>query len=127
MTKNPTAEAPHGSPENPMELQKDKRLLKKYYSGGRLESPLGGLLDVLGVREGEDGAGRVLLECNTSSLRFVLTIPKATRTEKSKTKASLDAGEDPHCPRHGAQERLTRTGRDWVCPLCGISYAKAKK
>lgn len=127
MSKNPTAEAPPGSPANPIDLPKEKRLLKTYYSGSRLESPLGGLLDVLGVREGDDGTGRVLLECNTSSLRFVLIIPKATRTERSKVMASLDAGDDPSCPRHGSSERLTRTGRDWVCPLCGVSYAKAKK
>jgi hypothetical protein len=127
MTKNPTAEAPPGSPANPIDLPKDKSLLKTYYRGRRLESPLGGLLDVLGVREGSDGTGRVLMECNTSSLRFTLIVPKATRTERSKVKAILDAGGDPHCPRHGSLERLTRTGKDWVCPLCGVSYAKATK
>jgi hypothetical protein len=86
---------------------------------------MGGFLDILGVREGGDGTGRVLLECNTSSLRFVLTIPKATRTEKTKVKEAREAGDEPTCPRHGAHERLARSGKDWVCALCGVTYGKA--
>jgi len=86
---------------------------------------MGGQLDVLGVREGEGGTGRVLMECNVSSLRFVLVIPKATRTEKAKVKEVLEAGDDPLCPRHGSHQRLSKSGKNWVCPLCGVSYGKS--
>jgi len=100
-------------------------VLEKYYAGKRLESPLGGQLDILGVREGDDGTGRVLLECNTSSLRFVLIIPRATRTEKKKVKEMVESGQDPHCPRHGPYQPLTKSGKDWVCQQCSVSYGKA--
>jgi hypothetical protein len=86
---------------------------------------MGGQLDVLGVREGEGGAGKVLMECNVSSLRFVLVIPKATRTEKGKVKEAMDAGDDPTCPRHGSRQRLAKSGKNWVCPLCGVSYGRS--
>jgi hypothetical protein len=86
---------------------------------------MGGQLDFLGVREGEGGTGQVLLECNTSSLRFVLVIPKATRTERTKVKERLAAGEDPFCPRHGVHQPLTRSGKEWMCTLCAVSFGKS--
>ena len=89
MTKTPAKESPPGSPGNPIPLPKDKQVLEKYYAGKRLESPLGGQLDILGVREGEDGTGRVLLECN------------------------------------GPYQPLTKSGKDWVCQQCAVSYGKA--
>lgn len=79
---------------------------------------------MLGVREGEGGRGRVLLECNTSSLRFVLQIPRATKLERDTVKGAIDAGEEPFCPRHGPHRRLTKSGKLWICPLCGVPYAK---
>ena len=124
MMRTSAPEQQAGSPGNPIPLPKDKKLLQSYYSGERLPSPMGGQLDLLGVREGEDGTGRVLLECNTSSLRFVLVIPKATRTEKTKVKEVLAAGDDPHCPRHGPYHPLTKSGKELVCPLCAVSYGK---
>ena len=125
MDKNPAAQPPAGSPANPIPLAKDKKLLRRYYAGERLRSPLGGYLDVLGIREAEGGHGQVLLECNTSSLRFVLMVPKATRAELAKVKEALEAGEDTACPRHGPHQRLARSGRQWICPLCGVSYGKS--
>jgi hypothetical protein len=86
---------------------------------------MGGQLDVLGVREGERGTGQVLLECNVSSLRYLLTIPKATPTERSKVKAIIDGGDEVLCPRHGGFQRLSKAGKDWVCSLCGVSYGKS--
>lgn len=86
---------------------------------------MGGFLDVLGVREGEGGGGRVLLECNTSSLRFVLLIPRATKAERSAVHEVLEAGDDAHCPRHGLHQRLVKSGKKWLCPLCGVVYAKS--
>jgi len=86
---------------------------------------MGGQLDVLGVREGEGGTGRVLMECNVSSLRFVLIVPKATRTERAKVKEALEGSEELTCPRHGSYHRLTKSGKDWTCSLCGVSYGKS--
>lgn len=85
---------------------------------------MGGYLDILGVREGADGIGKVMLECNTSSLRFVLEVPKATRTERAKVKEVVEAGDDPTCPRHGPYQRLARSGKNWICPLCGVSFGR---
>ena len=67
-----------GSPSNPIPLPREKKTLLRYYKGERLRSPMGGHLDVMGIREGCDGHGKVMLECNTSSLRYLLEIPKAT-------------------------------------------------
>jgi hypothetical protein len=125
MDRNVISQPPPGSPTNPIPLPKSKKLLESYYVGRRLESPLGGFLDVLGVREGKDGLGKVLLECNTSSLRFVLVIPKATRSEKAKVKEGLEAGDDLFCPRHRPRQRLSKSGKNWICPLCGIPYGRS--
>lgn len=125
MVRTSAPEQQAGSPGNPIPLPKDKKLLQKYYVGERLPSPLGGQLDILGVREGEGGTGQVLLECNVSSLRFVLVIPKATRAEKSQVKACLTEGGDPVCPRHGVHHPLSKSGKEWVCPLCSVSFAKS--
>ena len=125
MDRKVVKEPPPGSPANPMPLPKSKKLLERYYAGKRLESPLGGYLDLLGIRESEDGTGGVLLECNTSSLRFVLVIPRATRTEKTRTKEALAAGDDLFCPRHGLEQRLSKSGKNWVCSLCGVSFGKS--
>ena len=125
MTSISAPEQQAGSPGNPIPLRKEKKLLQKYYAGERLPSPMGGQLDVLGVRDGKSGAGSVLLECNTSSLRFVLVIPKATRAEKAAMKEVLETGGDPVCPRHGVHHPLSKSGKDWVCPLCAVSYGKS--
>ena len=125
MSRHPAVEHPPGSPANPIPLPKEKKVLIRYYEGKRLDSPMGGDLDFLGVRESEEGVGRALFECNVSSLRYVLTIPKATRTERAKVKESVEKGADLPCPRHGFRQRLTKSGREWVCPLCGVSFGKS--
>jgi hypothetical protein len=125
MERKTPAVAGAGSPGNPIPLPKEKKVLQAYYGGDRLQSPMGGQLDLLGVREGEGGTGRVLLECNVSSLRFVLTIPKATRAEKATIQEAIDTGDDLTCPRHGSYQRLTKSGKNWVCNLCGVVYGKS--
>lgn len=125
MDRKVITEPPAGSPTNPIVLPKSKKVLERYYAGKRLESPLGGGLDVLGIREGDDKAGRVLMECNTSSLRFVLVVPKANRAEKASIKEALEAGDDLFCPRHGEDQRLSKSGKEWVCSLCGVAYGKS--
>jgi hypothetical protein len=125
MVRASAPEQQAGSPANPIPLPKEKKLLQKYYAGERLPSPMGGQLDILGVREGEGGIGHILLECNTSSLRFVLVIPKATRTEKAKVKERLAGGDDPYCPRHGVHHPLSKSGKEWVCALCAVSFGKS--
>ena len=125
MDRKVVPESPSGSPSNPILLPRSKKLLKSYYEGKRLESPLGGQLDVLGVREGSGGTGRVMMECNASSLRYVLTIPRATPAEKKAVKEDIEAGNDLFCPRHGSDQRLAKSGKSWICPLCGVTFGKS--
>ena len=125
MDRNVATEPQAGSPTNPIALPKEKKTLQRYYAGERLSSPMEGQFDVLGVREGEGGAGRVLLECNVSSLRYVLTVPKATRAEKASVKEALEAGADLFCPRHGYRQRLSKLGKKWVCSQCGVPYGSS--
>ncbi len=100
-------------------------LLGLYYKGGRLPSPSGGFLMVLGVRPVDDGFGSILLECTASSLRYEMVVPKATRAERKKVRDMIDDGSEPKCPRHQGQ-LLTRIRHDLACPRCGVRYAKAK-
>ena len=100
-------------------------LLSLYYDGGRLPSPSGGFLMVLGVQPKADGSGSVLLECTSSSLPYRMSVPKATRAERKKVRDLIDEGGDPKCPRHQG-ELLTRIRHDLACPRCGVRYAKAK-
>jgi hypothetical protein len=125
MEKRPTVQSSPGSPKNPIPLEGGKKVLQAYYAGERLRSPFGGQLHVLGVREGEGGAGKVLLECNVSSLRYLLAVPRATPKERQKVREALEAGEEPTCPRHGSYQRLGKSGKNWVCPLCGVAYGKS--
>ena len=100
-------------------------ILRLYYDGGRLPSPSGGFLMVLGVRLEDEGSGSILLECTTSSLRYRMSVPKATRSERKKVRAMIDEGSDPKCPRHQGQF-LVRIRHDLACANCGVRYAKAK-
>ncbi len=100
-------------------------LLGLYYDGGRLPSPSGGFLMVLGVRPEDEGSGSVLLECTASSLRYKMSVPKATRSERKKVRDMIAEGIDPKCPRH-QEQILTRIRHDLACSRCGVLYAKAK-
>ena len=106
-------------------LSDEESLLRLYYDGGRLPSPSGGFLIVLGVRSEDEGSGSILLECTSSSLRYRMSVPKATRSERKKVRAMIDDGIDPKCPRHRGQ-LLVRKRHDLACPSCGVRYAKAK-
>ncbi|MDX1646626.1 MAG: hypothetical protein R3304_05745 [Longimicrobiales bacterium] len=106
------------------ELDNQKQLLQQYYAGQQVESPNGGFLMLLGIRSNEDGSATAIFECNASSLRYELTVPKATRSERKKVRDVVKEGGDPNCPRHGPGTRLVRAGKDLVCPDCGIAYAK---
>ena len=108
----------------PLSLPDPKRLQKLYYAGLQLPSPEGGFLEPLRVRPEDDGSATAIFECNTSSLRYALSIPKATRTERAKVKEAQEEGNDPQCPRHGPGNRLIRVGHELVCPLCGVVYGK---
>ena len=65
-------------------LPDEDSLLRLYYDGGRLPSPSGGFLMVLGVRPEDEGSGSILLECTASSLRYRMRVPKATRSERKR-------------------------------------------
>ena len=108
-----------------LQLDNEKQLLKMLYSGQQIPSPNGGFLMLLGVRTTSDGSALAIFECSVSSLRYELTIPKATRTERKKVKDELEAGSEPDCPRHGTGARLERAGKDLVCRACGVAYARA--
>ena len=111
--------------ERGLSLPDEEGLLGLYYDGGRLPSPSGGFLMVLGVLPEDDGSGLVLVECTASSLRYQMNVPKATRTERKKVRDMIAEGTDPKCPRHHG-ELLTRVHHDLACPRCGVRYAKAK-
>jgi hypothetical protein len=86
---------------------------------------MGGVLEPIAVRQGGSSPGTVLFECMTSSLRFALSIPKATTSERKAVREAIESGIDPTCPRHGLQERLVRTGSSWSCSKCGVSFGRA--
>jgi hypothetical protein len=112
-------------PDGVLILSGDKALLRAYYGGQQMPSPMPeGFLMLLGVQRAPDGGGAVLFECSASSLRCQLSIPKATTKERRMVKAVQEAGDDPNCPRHGPDERLVRAGKNLTCRLCGISYGK---
>lgn len=105
-------------------LDNVKQLLKNFYAGQQIPSPNGGYLILLGILPGERGAAQAFFECTSSSLRYQMEIPKATRTERKKVKDSMESGDDPDCPRHGPGNRLVRAGKDLVCNLCGVAFAR---
>lgn len=109
---------------NALQLDNEKQLLKQYYAGQQIASPNGGFLILLGVRPNAKGGASAIFECSVSWIRYEVTIPKATRTEKSKVKEALKKGSEPTCPRHGPGTRLVRAGRELVCNKCGVSYGK---
>jgi hypothetical protein len=108
----------------PLPVPDPKKILKLYYAGLQMPSPEGGFLEVLRVRSEEDKSATVLFECNTSSLRYSMSIPAASRAEKKKVKDQQEEGVDPTCPRHGPSMRLSRVGTELVCSPCGIAYGK---
>ena len=108
-----------------LQLDDEKQLLKQYYAGRQMLSPNGGFLILLGLRIGDDGAAVGIFECSVSSLRYEISIPKATRTERKNVKDVVVSGGEPDCPRHGMGTRLVRAGKDLICRGCGIAYAKA--
>ncbi len=112
-------------PDGVIVLSGEKQVLRLYYGGQQIPSPMGGFLMSLGVHPRPDGTAGILFECSASSLRYRLEIPAATRTERSKVKKVQKEGGDPDCPRHGPGTRLIRAGTELVCPLCGIGFGKA--
>ncbi len=113
-------------PDGILILDEDKVLQKAFYAGQQIHSPMGGFLQLLGVRSRDDGTAIALMECSTSSLRYLMELSKATKGERAQVKSVQEAGEDPDCPRHGAGVRLFRAGKDLECPLCGIAYGKVQ-
>jgi hypothetical protein len=111
-------------PDGVIILSGEKEVLRLFYAGQQIPSPMGGFLMVLGVQPNPDGTAGILFECSASSLRYRLEVPAATRTERSKVRAVQKQGDDPDCPRHGAGIRLIRAGSELLCPLCGISYGR---
>lgn len=106
------------------ELEPEKWLLEAYYNRARIESPEGGPLNALLVKSEEDGTGVVLFECLTSSLRYWVRIPKATRAERAAVKQQQAEGYDPTSPRAVPADRLVRQGGHLVCPHTGVRFGR---
>jgi hypothetical protein len=104
-------------------LSDEKQLLRLYYAGKQLPSPTGGALIVLRVYPEADGSGSIILECDSSSIRYLLSVKRATRTERQKVKEMITKNEDPQCPRHISQ-LLFRADKDFMCQLCGVPFGK---
>ena len=107
-----------------LQLENEKQVLKQYYGGHQIESPNGGFLMLLGIRGTSDGA-IAIFECSATSMRYEVSIPKATRTERKKVKDQLAERDDAECPRCGEGNRLGRVGPDLACGRCRVAYAKA--
>ena len=120
-----TLSAPPALPQA-LPLPELKKHLRRYFAGERMKSPQGGLLEVVRIQpaRGEKDSGRVVFECLTSSLRYELAIPPATKAERDEIKRVQEEGKEPHCPRHGPSVRLLRAGPLLACPLCGVSYGR---
>ena len=111
-------------PDGILLLEEDKILVKAFYAGQQMPSPMGGFLQLQVVRSREDGSAIALMDCSASSLRYQMELAKATKGERAQVKSVQDAGGDPDCPRHGQGIRLLREGKGLVCPLCRISYGR---
>jgi len=104
-------------------LKANKALLKQYYAGARLDSPMGGFLEPLGSQPLEDGSARLLFECSTSSLRFELLLPKGSRKDRELVKEQVEGKVEPTCPRCTDRRPLHRIGNQLHCP-CGVSFGR---
>lgn len=125
MARTKTAAPPAPKGFGVEELAEAKKMERLFCSGRQVPSPMGGFLVPLGVKSEGDGTSTVLLECQSSSLRYQLPIRKATRTERSKVKDQIEEGLDPLCPRGEEGPSLTRRGNDWYCPRCNIKFGRA--
>lgn len=114
-----------GGATEPLRLPDPSGYREAYYAGKPMISPMGGRLEPLTVRLEDDGSGTVILECSSSSLRYALTIPPGSRSERRKVKEwESSEGLEPRCPRHGKEVRLVRKGDDLACPRCGARFGR---
>ncbi len=123
MTRTRRASGQQAGSSGALPLPDEKKARKAFYAGAQMRSPMGGVLELVRVKPGGTDVGLATFECLTSSLRYELTIPRATRTEKQKVKAAMEAGEDPACPRCESR-KLVRSGPHLSCPRCGVAYAR---
>lgn len=107
-------------------LPEPRKQLRRYFAGERMKSPQGGLLEVVRIQpgRGEREPGRIIFECLTSSLRYELAVPPATKGERDEVIQVQSEGGEPTCPRHGAGVRLLRAGPLLTCPLCGVAFGR---
>jgi hypothetical protein len=116
----PRPPAPRDS-MTPEEIRAD--VLRQYLRGETPACPVGcgGMAQVVRVSTTESGAGEIWLECLSCAQRESFTVPAPTEAERTAIFATLEAGNEPTCPRHeGRWLPLRRRGRDLVCPECGI-------
>ncbi len=98
-------------------------VMARYLRGETPPCPVGcgGMAQVVRVSTGEHATGEVWFECLSCAQRERFEVPAPTSAEREAVYATLDANNEPLCPRHnGRWIQLRRRGRDLVCPECGI-------
>ncbi|MGQ0814212.1 MAG: hypothetical protein ACT4O1_07070 [Gemmatimonadota bacterium] len=111
------------APRDSMSLEEIRAdVTARYLRGETPPCPVGcgGMAQVVRVSTSDKGAGEIWLECLSCAQRERFEVPAPTEQERAKVYATLDAGNEPTCPRHERYVPLRRRGRDLVCPECGI-------
>jgi hypothetical protein len=115
------------APRDSMSLEEIRAdVMTRYLRGESPACPVGcgGMAQVVRVSPGANGAGEIWLECLSCAQRERFEIPAPSAQERDTVFATLEAGNEPQCPRHsGRYVPLRRRGRDLVCPECGILIA----
>jgi len=99
-------------------------LLESFYAGSEILCPqgCGGLVHIVRVGTLTDGRGELWLECGCCAQRERVTIPAPTPAELEATSALANPGLSPRCPRHASRVMLRYSGRQLICPECGVRY-----
>lgn len=121
MELNTGSPGPSGFPEG---MASPGELLQNFYAGSEIPCPFGcgGAVHSVRVSTLADGRGDLLLECGCCAQRERVTVPSATESER-RALASLSApGVTPLCPRHSVRVPLRNSGRQLVCPECGVRF-----
>jgi hypothetical protein len=95
-----------------------------FLTGSPVPCPLGcgGTAEAVRVSTAESGTGEVWMECTSCAQRERLEFPAPAQEEREQVDRTLQAGQEPLCPRHYRRVVLRRRGRQLLCPECGVRY-----